>query len=230
MKKIILGCLMMSFALSVFSQSVEEQKKKINAVKKIDAYIYAEATLENEQDAFDLAQELLYQRVNEYAAQKKKFKDAKEAVIMNQNYATEQIRLPRGNMYRAFLFVKKTDIIPTENAVVGRRKAESSQGESSFEVIQNNSREATLNAILSLKTLSETRTKLAQLKQEGRVISYAGYKDLANPENFILIIYDKQGEVKAVLSEGKQRTNLKTKVPDEIKNYKGTGAVGVKIK
>lgn len=227
-RRTIVLCCMMVFALASFSQSVEEQKRKINAIKKSNSYIYAEATLVSEQEALDLAQELLYQRVNEYIANKKKFKDAKETVIINQNYASEQIKLPRGNMYRAFMFVKKSDIIPTENAVVGRVETKEDEP-STVEFIQDNT-EDVITTIRNLRTLEEMRSELSRLKQEDKIASYAKYSELASPENFILIIYNKQGLVKAVLSEGKQRTNLNTNQPDSISNYKGTGAVGVKLK
>lgn len=224
---IILLCIT-AYATLAFSQSVDDPKKKINTIKKSSAYIYAETTLENEQDALELAQELLYQRVNEYIATKKKFKNAKEAVIINQNYATERIQLPRGNMYRAFLYVKKTDIIPTDNAIVGKvdNKEEMT---STIEILQNPDEEDALREILELKTLDDMKTRLPELKNEGKIISYAKYSELANPDNFILIVYDKKGQIKAVLSDGKQRKNLKTNSPDDIRNYKGTGAVGVRI-
>lgn len=227
-RRTIVLCCMMVFALTTFSQSVEEQKKKINTIKKSSSYIYAEATLDNEQDALDLAQELLYQRINEYIATKKKFKDAKETVVINQDYASEQIKLPRGNMFRAFTFVKKSDLIPTENAVVGRIETKEDE-QSTVEFIQDNT-EDVLTTIRNLRTLEEMRSELSRLKQEDKIASYAKYSELASPENFILIIYNKQGLVKAVLSEGKQRTNLNTNQPDSISNYKGTGAVGVKLK
>ena len=227
-RRTIVLCCMMVFALASFSQSVEEQKRKINAIKKSNSYIYAEATLASEQEALDLAQELLYQRVNEYIANKKKFKDAKETVIINQNYASEQIKLPRGNMYRAFMFVKKSDVIPTENAVVGRVETKEDEP-STVEFIQDNT-EDVITTICNLRTLEEMRSELSRLKQEDKIASYAKYSELASPENFILIIYNKLGLVKAVLSEGKQRTNLNTNQPDSISNYKGTGAVGVKLK
>ena len=227
-RRTIVLCCMVAWVLATLSQSVEEQKRQINTIKKNNSYIYAEATLDNEQDALDLAQELLYQRINEYIATKKKFRDAKETVVINQNYVSEQIRLPRGNMYRAFMYVKKSDIIPIENAVVGHVEVKEDE-QSSVELIQDNS-ENVIKTICGLETLADTRSELARLKQEDKIVSYAKYSELASPENFILIIYDKQGQVKAVLSEGKQRTNLNTNQPDNINNYKGTGAVGVKIK
>ena len=231
MKKIITFCIMAIFSLWASAQTVEEQKKQINSVKKSSAYIYAEATLESAQAAYDLALELLYQRVNEYIAQKKKFKEAKEAVVINQSYATEKIQLPRGNMYRAFLYVKKSDIIPADNAVVGKAQpAQNNAVKSSYETIQDDGSSAVINEILGFQTFNVMKERLSVMKQEGKVVSYAMYDELASPENFLLVIFDKQGTVKAVLSEGKSRTNLKTKTADSIQNYRGMGAVGVKIK
>ena len=131
-------------------------------------------------------------------------------------------------MYRAFLYVKKTDIIPTDNAIVGKvdNKEEMT---STIEILQNPDEEDALREILELKTLDDMKTRLPELKNEGKIISYAKYSELANPDNFILIVYDKKGQIKAVLSDGKQRKNLKTNSPDDIRNYKGTGAVGVRI-
>lgn len=230
MRRITIFIYILTFSsLLTFSQTIDEQKKNINTIKKSSAYLYAETTLDSEQDAINLAQDLLYQKINEYVAKKKKFKNAKETVVINQNYETEQIRLPRGNMYRAFVYVKKSDILPSENAIVGKLETTKAP-HSSYEKVEDVTSHNTIKEICDFKTLSELKQKLPLLKQEGKIVSYASYSDLANPENFILIIYDKQGEIKAVLSEGKQRKNLITNIPEDIRKYKGNGAVGVKIK
>lgn len=229
MKRIFISILILVSSTLAFSQAIEKQKKEINSIKKSNEYIYAETTLENEQEAIDIAQELLYQRINEYIAQKKKFKNIKEAVIVNRNYSTEKIQLPRGNMYRAFVYVKKSDILPSENAIIGKLET-IDKSQSSVEMIEDKPSNKVVEEICRIKTLAEMKQQLPLLKREGKIISYASYKELANPENFLLIIYNKQGEVLAFLSEGKDRKNLKTNLPDDIHNYKGTGAVGVKIK
>ena len=229
MKRFLILVFILTSSTLLFSQSVEEQKKEINSIKKSSSYLYAETTLEDEQEAVDLALDLLYQRINEYIAKKKKFKNTKETVVVKRKYVTEQIRLPRGNMYRAFVYVKKSDILPSDNAIIGKQET-SNVPTASFESIEDNTHKSVIEEICTLKTLSEMKQRLPLLKQKGEIISYASYSELANPEDFILIIYNKQGEVKAFLSEGGKRTNLRTNSPDDIHNYKGHGAVGVKIK
>ena len=47
-------------------QTTDEQKKEINRIKKSADYLYGEATLATEEEAKDLAVELLYKNINEY--------------------------------------------------------------------------------------------------------------------------------------------------------------------
>jgi hypothetical protein len=67
------------------------------------------------------------------------------------------------------------------------------------------------------------------MKKDGRISEYAKYKELKDPTQYALIIYNKNGNVEAVLSEGRQRTNQKTGQPDDVTNYKGRAALGVKV-
>ena len=129
MKHITLLFLLFICSVSIYAQATEEQKKTINNIKKNNSYIYAEATLEDQQEAYSLAQELLFERINEYVAKQKEFSTAKETVIVNQNYVTEQIQLPRGNMFRAFLYVKKSDIIAVDNATINTFNKDASSKE-----------------------------------------------------------------------------------------------------
>ena len=94
---------------------IEEQKKQINEVKKSDKYLYGEATLGDKQSAIDLAKELLYENINKWVSTQKKFATAEKMVTINTNYSIDELTLPRGNMFRAFMYVKKSDIIPATN-------------------------------------------------------------------------------------------------------------------
>ena len=62
-RNLFTACLLLP-ALAISAQTssnVEEKKKEINSIKKNSQYIYAEATAATEQEAKDLAEELLYQ-------------------------------------------------------------------------------------------------------------------------------------------------------------------------
>ena len=67
------------------------------------------------------------------------------------------------------------------------------------------------------------------MKIEGKVLEYARYAKLSQPEDYVLIIYNQQGEVEAILSEGTERVNFRTNVSDGVANYRGRGAIGVKF-
>ena len=46
---------------------------------------------------------------------------------------------------------------------------------------------------------------------------------------YIMVVFNKEGNVEAVLSEGENRINLSSGNPDQLTNYKGRGAIGVKV-
>jgi len=231
MKQFISLCLLLICSVIAFAQTAEDQKKIINNVKKNDSYIYAETTLADKQEAISLAKELLYQRINEYIAKQKEFRSAKETVVVNQNYVTEEIQLPRANMFRAFVYVKKSDILAVDNATVGSITKEVDTSGSLQEATAHFSAPNVIDELLTLKTLSQLQERLPQLKKEGKIANFASYNKLSNPEEYIIIIYSQEGEVKAVLSEGRNRTNLVSNTPDNVQNYKNMrGAVGIKVK
>ena len=68
MKKllIILGILAMQFP--VFGQNT----KKMNSIKRSPMYLYAEATMENAAEAYEVANDLLLIQIREYAAERKR--------------------------------------------------------------------------------------------------------------------------------------------------------------
>lgn len=234
-KSIMVACCMMMLTAAQ-AQTVEEQKKTIATVKRSSEYVYAEATCETADEAYKTAMANFRKKTNGRAGQ------------------PTRIQLKRGNMTRVFLYTRRSEqtaqgsmgttppnntaarsgtqttvivkTAPSHTQVVSREPV-NTQGNTP---LNNNSRDAAIAELCSIQTLGELKTTLNRMQAESKVASYASYSKLATPENFILVIYDAQGTVKAVLSEGRERTNLKTKVTDSIRNYKGMGAVGVKLK
>ena len=227
-------------AMTVFSfasaqTSVEEQKKEINKIKKSSSYIYGEATLADKQAAIDLAKDILYQNVNEWVSKQKKFAGSSNVVTVNTNYAVEDMMLPRGNMFRAFMYVKKNDIIPANNVTVTdtsdmQVKTASKQGASTVTPIGNPKVDAVVSEIIKVENTGQLSDVLKQLKQQGKITEYNKLSALTAPENYLMVIFTGEGNIQAVLSEGVGRTNMKTGKADAISNYKGCGAIGVKIK
>ena len=214
-KSIMLACCMTMLLTATQAQTVEEQKSTIATVKRSSEYVYAEATCETADEAYKAAM----------AAFRKK--------TGGRNSQPTRIQLTRGNMIRVFLYARKSEQTAQSSRPTPTRTQETAKepvNTQSNTPQSNNGRDAVIAELCSIRTLSELKTALDRMQAEGTVASYASYSKLATPENFILVIYDAQGTVKAVLSEGRERTNLKTKQADSIRNYKGTGAVGVKLK
>ena len=238
MKRAITLILMVLVGIAAFSQSVEEQKKKIASIKKNSSYIYAEVTTTSQQQAIDLATDMLHNNVNEWAAKKKKFAGSNKIVTRNTNYTVEQITMPRANMYRAFMYVKKSDVIPADNVEVRNTPAEVAEANTSkpkpatVAPISNSNRDAVVSELLPVKNTGQLSAKLKELKANGKIVEYDNLRGLKdkNKAEYIMVVFNREGNVEAILSEGENRINLLTSAPDQLTNYKGRGAIGVKVK
>lgn len=111
----ILACLPL---MGIMADNNEDVKKKLNNIKKSSLYLYGEATAETEEEARELAEEILYDEINSWAAGKKKLQNSANFAVNNTQTLWSIISLPRGNMFRSFIYVKKSDIIPVENSEV----------------------------------------------------------------------------------------------------------------
>ena len=83
----------------------------MNSIKRNSNYLYAESTMPTEKEAFEIASELLYQQVKEYAEGKKSFQN-RDILIRDIAQVRDSIQLQRGDMVKVFLYVKKSDIFP----------------------------------------------------------------------------------------------------------------------
>lgn len=236
MKRLFTLLLVAVVGVGAFAQTVEEQKKKIASIKKSSSYIYAEVTTTDQQQAIDLATDMLHKNINEWAAKKKKFAGANKIVTRNTNYAVEQITMPRANMFRAFMYVKKSDVIPAENVEVRETPAEvaaanAPKAATVTPISGNSTRDAVVSELLTVQNTGQLADRLKKLKSSGKVSEYDNLRGLKdkNQSEYIMVIFNKEGVVEAVLSEGENRTNLQTGSLDQMANYKGRGAIGVKV-
>lgn len=237
MRYVAFMTLLAAFAITVSAQTdVDEKKKQINAIKKSSDYIFAEATMADRQDALDLVKDILLQNVNEWVAKQKKFADTDKVVTINTNYAIEDVTLPRGNWYRAFMYVKKSDVIPAANVTVTKlsdpeKSADSDEGDTPVETGTDGQISDELRSIfVAQENTGQLGTLVKQLKAEGTITDYNKLSALANPDEYVLFIFSKEGNIMAVLTPAPNRQNLKTGKPDAVSNYKGCGAVGVMLK
>ena len=236
MRTIKLACFVAALMISAvaFAQNSEEAKKTINSIKKNSQYIYAEATAATQQDANDLAEEILYEEINSYVASKKKMRINPKIVINNRKELVSSLALPRGNMFRSFIYVKKSDVLAVENSeMIGNK---TSNGETAAATTTPVVSTVTpvyadeVKQVMACSTFDEVKNLMTKLKSEGKIRHFGGYASLEDPDPYYLAIYNRQYQIVAVLTPGPNRTNTKTGEEDKVTNYKGCGAVGFVLK
>lgn len=87
-----------------------------------------------------------------------------------------------------------------------------------------------LALLKTISTLDDFQTYMAALKLSGVVGEYDKYQKISDPAAYYIVIYDRKGDVKALLSPGRQtRTNLLTDKQDQVDYYKGYAAIGFRL-
>ena len=99
-------------ALHICAQTNDSAQamQQINAIKKNTDYVYAEATSPTWENAYDNAKSLLAINMEEWIKSCKGVEDV-QGVIARAGNNILQVRSQRGKLFRAFLYVKKSDII-----------------------------------------------------------------------------------------------------------------------
>lgn len=104
-------------SLSAVGQEVTDVKAQINQIKKntLD-YIYAEITATTESDAKMLAEDLLYEEINKWAATQQNLQASQKFLVNNKTSCITTLSTTRGNMFRCFMYIRKSDIQNANNA------------------------------------------------------------------------------------------------------------------
>ncbi len=240
MKKILLFLSVIILGLPVFAQDCDAESKQINKVKKSNKYICGDATAESAEEAKIRAEDELNLEINKWIATQKKLKGSAKIVVSNRKVLLEIYSLPEGNKYRHFVYVKKSDIIPAENAqVIGNSADEaltsdesalSSKVESIDTLVAEVRYPEVVNELAVYTDYYNMADKIKEFREAGRISHYARYSSLEKPEIYYLAIYNTSGKVVAILTPGENRTNVVTGKPDKVTNYSGCGAIGFKVK
>lgn len=250
-RNLFIACLLLpSLTLSAQTDlTVEQKKKEINNIKKSNQYIYAEATAATEQEAKDIAEEVLYQEINKWVATQKKLRQSNEILINGRKELWSTVSLNRGNMFRSFMYVKKSNIQSGDNTevITNEHPMTPEEDEAASKAATKKALNSTVTPINSTSTqqqaypevvmqiaacteYADMAEKVKSYHDNGKIGSYARYAQLTKPEIYYLAIYNKAGKVVAILSPGEKRINVKTKQEDKITNYAGCGAIGFTVK
>lgn len=216
--------------LSVTAQDVAEQKKIINDIKKApEAYLYVDQMEATADEAKTRALHELHNAIDKYVAAQRGNQQAADA-------QPECIVMPRGDKFRGFAYIKKSDLVPQASSAAPQPVAPVVKSAPVAPVVKQtpapkavSRRDETHSRLAALTQFSQLKDCLARLKQEGRIGRFGKHKDMGDVTDCVLIIYNRDGGIDAVLSEGSQRTNLKTAQSDDVSNYPGRGAFAVKV-
>lgn len=237
-KKMILLMLAVLMTASAFCQ--ESDSKKINKIKRNTQYLYAEATMKDSQEAYDVALELLNGYIDEYVKSKKKYEDSNNIIIKNVGSKLERIQMKRGQLTRIFLYVKKSDIIPADNSTIRENAGKKAPGTltSKIEEIEETPEQNTalrlsvawqqevIDQLLKCKSLIEAKALLNRQKVEHRIQKYGAPDSARKKADCFWVIGDSNGSLITVLGMGNnERTNFKTLELDCLENYPEATAI-----
>lgn len=211
MKKLLFFIIIQVCCIASFAQDV---KKQINAIKKDAAYINAETTDENRDEALVTAMNELVAETSEALGISLSVKDVQGTVKI--------LEVKRGKSVRVFVYALKEDLktlieTPSSTDTVVTTPAPQSQA-------------GTVTSVFSrMNTLTEIKSLLSQYRQEGKISEYNGVKSLAVASDACVIIFRGETIAAILLQEvSGTRINYFTNKEDNIGNYHGCSAIWYK--
>ena len=157
-----------------------------------------------------------------------------------------QLETKRGDFYRAFVYVRKSDILPVaDKSEVTVFEVAPSTRQNQVEVapaiivteeapkeekaiVQLTSEEIQMKQV---KSFYEVEPYIKGLKSKGKLNGYGKYATMPQGQDCHLFVYDKQGNISALIRKsGNLQYNLNTLKEDNVKNYKNCGAIWFQLK
>ena len=231
--------LMLPFAL--LSQTDGEKRLRIAEVQQNhELYFRGDATEVSAEKAMEKAMSEIRKEVVKYAD------TAKSAIAFDAVVPMiSKVEMARGDRFRAFVFVKKEDVV----AMTSSTPAQSPQAEMASESPMSSPQQPVIVAdaqkddaladaqkkagnaieeIKKVKTLSKLRPLLVSMKGDGVVLDYNRYSSLTDGTMYHVVIFTREGDIVAVLSPGRDvRVNLLTGAEERLSKYEGSGAIAV---
>lgn len=228
------------------SAQTADVAKSISAIKRDANYLYAEATVKERDEAIFAAKSILEMQVSEWVRSQNPTEDI-EVCIAKAKEHTFDLQTLRGDYTRAFVYVKKSDIMPVTNKseVVVFQVAETKTIDSpTVSDVKSESASALNEPAPSAVTLTNDEEQMKaiskfydiepyikKLEGEGRVRAYGKYANLPEDEDCHIFVYDRQGNIAALLRREKgEQLNLNTLKSDNVTQYKNCGAIWLQLK
>ncbi len=244
MKRLLICLSFIIYHLSFsYAQSIAQD---INKIKRDTMYIYAEATMKDLNEAYNGARAILEMKVGDWVRAQHP-EEGIEVCIVKAKEHLIQLETRRGDFYRAFVYVRKSDIMPVADksevtvfevsppaqpnqlqAVPAIILSEDAPIENEAPVFELTSEEKQMKQV---RSFYEVEPYIRGLKSKGKINAYGKYVTMPENEDCHLFVYDKQGNISALLRKrGNVQYNLNTLREDNVKNYKNCGAIWFQLK
>ena len=213
--------------------AMDSKLEDINAIKKSNEFLYAEATMPTPAGADSTARQMLHEEIIRWTTEElQEPMDSLSALRLCEEADT--MITCRANMFRVFTFIRKNKVSPMFKLQTDEPSLLNDSTKKNLMLRFGNQRKidnGTLQRIMKARNFFELKEIMEPLKEKGHIIDYGKYATAKNPDECYLIVYDPAGNIKAWLDKGKDpRKNLKTQKPDSISNYRGCGAIWFTIK
>lgn len=259
MNKFIIMLSLLALLTPFTAMAQSSAVKQINAIKQDTSYLYAEATMQTWDEAYSGAKAILEATIQDWAKDQK-IGDKASAFLAKSDKKILEIKTQRGNYIRAFLYVKKADIVPVgktqEVMVIDNKKSnakpieikplqEDKAKKKDIDQARNGNMSSKIEAVqpeeyqltdeekqlLTVTTFQDIEPMVEDMKEDGSLRDYGKYKTMPQSGTCYLFIYNRSGGIPAVLKKtDKEVINLKTLQNDNISNYKDCGAFWLRLK
>ena len=238
----------LSFIICHISFSyAQSTAQEMNKVKRDTMYISAEATMKDLNEAYSGARAILEMKVSDWVRSQHPAEKIELCIVKAKEHCV-QLETRRGDYYRAFVYVRKSDIMPVSDKnevkvleVAPVAKSKQIEAQPAIIVTEEAPVVAEKQQFLELTPDEKQMTQVQSfydvepyikgLKSKNKLVAYGKYATMPTNEDCHLFVYDKQGNISALLRKtGANQYNLNTLKEDNIKNYKNCGAIWFQLK
>lgn len=130
MKKLLLLTLSLLCLADIVRAQEEDTKTRINRIKRDTSYLYGEATMPSREEAMTLAKDFLRSYIEQWIAETRDTQTIRSVVARDLVADCEELSLMRGDMFRAFAYVHKSDLYAVDTKAVSIPVTAPSEAES----------------------------------------------------------------------------------------------------
>lgn len=209
--------------------------EKINSIK-LDAanYLYAEVTMADWLEAYNAAKALLKEQLASWLVNQQQ-QDVTSYVARSDEKIFE-IKAQRGNRYRAFVYLKKSDVLALKDdrqlVTVSSEEVQDKAAEETLFKIPESAKPAAPampkieQDMLAVTSFGDIETFIGRQQSENAITSFGKYANRPSSGTYYMFVYNREAQIPAYLRvEDGKITNLKTGNEDSMDAYKNCGAI-----